>query len=300
VKKRKLAQSNSSGDPSQHNPLPKTHSDEATGSGQTLLASSRTSPYPSSHTASPPRYLPPHLHEEVLDASTHSKRRPSIDSTTSSPSEAYAGLSLQDKMSGTVENEASAEAASSPDDQRNIDTIRAPPRAASPAKRPASDMDGFNDSKLEQGGGGAPNSPLASRHMRSGSVEMTDSDRMPTAETTSTTTSSSHPGSTTSITSYATNSPSTLSNKTDPDPSTRPSNADAIPSLDDQYNEVLMLLAKDIDDGSEGYVISTKWLARVLSRTSDGLRDHSYEKEAREGEIGPIDNDDIVPEGTFP
>ena len=71
------------------------------------------------------------------------------------------------------------------------------------------------------------------------------------------------------------------------------------PSIDDQERIVRELSQGLPDEGQLGFVVSTKWLARVLSRSSEGVKAPTYPKEAREGEIGPIDNCDVVPEGAF-
>ncbi|KAF1942844.1 cysteine proteinase [Clathrospora elynae] len=85
---------------------------------------------------SPPRYLPPHLHDEV-----------DTNAGASSPSDAYANLTI-DSREGSI---------------TDPDHPRPPPRASSPAKRLHSDMDADN---IEQ--------PLPHRSARATSVEMAD------------------------------------------------------------------------------------------------------------------------------
>ncbi|KAF2165326.1 hypothetical protein M409DRAFT_67195 [Zasmidium cellare ATCC 36951] len=68
---------------------------------------------------------------------------------------------------------------------------------------------------------------------------------------------------------------------------------------EEQVRHVEALAAKALDEGDRGVVVSTKWLARVKSRTSEGLKSGEYPKDAREGNVGPLDNSDIVPEGAF-
>ncbi|KAI9815446.1 MAG: CSN-associated deubiquitinating enzyme Ubp12 [Pycnora praestabilis] len=71
----------------------------------------------------------------------------------------------------------------------------------------------------------------------------------------------------------------------------------SLPPLDEQVATVTRLSLQQLQEGQQGYAVSNKWLSRVMSRTSDGTRDDKFEKSAREGEIGPLDNSDIVPEG---
>lgn len=69
--------------------------------------------------------------------------------------------------------------------------------------------------------------------------------------------------------------------------------------IDEQIQKVTELAIKEPDAGSRGYVVSNKWLSRVYARSSKGKNSPDYPKDAREGNIGPIDNSDIVEEGGF-
>ena len=64
------------------------------------------------------------------------------------------------------------------------------------------------------------------------------------------------------------------------------------PSIDEQVVKVQALVAETPQDGSKGYAVSGKWLRRVLARSSDPPP--GIEKEAMEGEIGPVNNVDIA------
>lgn len=66
-----------------------------------------------------------------------------------------------------------------------------------------------------------------------------------------------------------------------------------VPSIDEQINQVMMLASRPNHEGQKGFVISQKWLSRVLSRGSSPGGGEKYGKEAREGEIGPVDNTGI-------
>lgn len=74
-------------------------------------------------------------------------------------------------------------------------------------------------------------------------------------------------------------------------PPTSTTTHDSIPSIDEQIEQVMQLVQKPMEAGQKGFVISAKWLARVLSRGSNP-RDgpDRFGKEARIGTIGPVDN----------
>ncbi|EGP88869.1 uncharacterized protein MYCGRDRAFT_69980 [Zymoseptoria tritici IPO323] len=69
--------------------------------------------------------------------------------------------------------------------------------------------------------------------------------------------------------------------------------------VDEQVAHVTRLGQAQLDEGVKGVVVSSKWLERVLSRSTEGLQNREYPKEARDGLVGPMDNSDIVPEGAF-
>ncbi|KAK3645531.1 hypothetical protein LTR22_014695 [Elasticomyces elasticus] len=69
--------------------------------------------------------------------------------------------------------------------------------------------------------------------------------------------------------------------------------------LDQHFAQVQQALGSQLDVGEKGVVVSCAWLARVMSRTSEGLKSSDYPKSAREGPIGLVDNSDIVPPGAF-
>lgn len=63
-----------------------------------------------------------------------------------------------------------------------------------------------------------------------------------------------------------------------------------IPSIDDQIKQVMQIAERPFQEGQKGYIVATKWLSRVLSRGSNAVGADRYGKEAREGDIGPLDN----------
>ena len=64
------------------------------------------------------------------------------------------------------------------------------------------------------------------------------------------------------------------------------------PSIDEQVAKVQALIAETPQDGSKGFAVSGKWLRRVLAHSSEPPP--GIEKEAMEGDIGPVNNADIA------
>lgn len=214
------------------------------------------------------------MKNEVLDATqdtlTTSNRDP--PPAVSSPSEAYANMTLDG------DNDA--------DGNRPADH-RPHPRASSPAKRLHSEVDdgGMDvDGAVPARRGSGQSSPLASkpppastttRTLRSTSVEMVDVTSNGVSAASSESTSASNEDS--AATSMS-NTPAT-----------------DVPGLDDQVAKVLALSRKPLQDLQVGYIVSQKWLGRVWARTpSYSDKQHEFSKSAREGEIGPVDNSDLV------
>ncbi|KAI9702430.1 MAG: CSN-associated deubiquitinating enzyme Ubp12 [Candelina mexicana] len=71
---------------------------------------------------------------------------------------------------------------------------------------------------------------------------------------------------------------------------------DDLPTLDEQVAKVESTLSQTLSNGQTGFIVARQWLARVLSRSSEGIKDGKYAKSSREGEIGPIDNSHLVAE----
>ncbi|KAL8808646.1 MAG: hypothetical protein Q9200_004162 [Gallowayella weberi] len=66
-----------------------------------------------------------------------------------------------------------------------------------------------------------------------------------------------------------------------------------LPSIDEQIAQVIQLTNRPLQEGQKGFVISCKWLGRVMARGSDLESVTKYGKEAVEGPIGPVDNSGI-------
>ncbi|KAL4864841.1 hypothetical protein BDV12DRAFT_175600 [Aspergillus spectabilis] len=103
----------------------------------------------------------------------------------------------------------------------------------------------------------------------------------------------------TSASDNAYQTPSSMSTYTAPvagtqeDMKTGPSvTLDERPSYDDQVAKVTRSMMQPLQEGQKGYVVSMSWLKRVLSRSSTHA--DKIDKTAAEGEIGPVDNSDLV------
>lgn len=73
--------------------------------------------------------------------------------------------------------------------------------------------------------------------------------------------------------------------------------AKELPSIDDQVKTIMEQMAAsqaDPRDGNIGYAVSMAWLNRVLARSSSSKDHGPYDKSVLEGEIGHIDNSDIL------
>ncbi|KAI9813938.1 MAG: Ubiquitin carboxyl-terminal hydrolase 15 [Thelocarpon impressellum] len=231
------------------------------------LRSSPSYDIPPGRTApSPPRALPPHLQNGSFDGSRRSSSpAPDCSSTAaSSPSAAYAGLSLDGERPGemstadgsrgtTADPEAGDASASpglstaaNPSHSRVRPSLRGavgealPERSSSPAmKRPASDLD-----DLVAGAAGEHADATAAAG---------------------------------------------------PDPPGS-SGGDDVPSIEEQIEKVKTLSIKSPQDGQKGYLVASSWLERVKSKV-DGK--YAASGETPEDDIGPVDNSSLVAEADF-
>ncbi|KAF1961868.1 UCH-domain-containing protein [Byssothecium circinans] len=236
----------------------------------------RSSPPPSYSTRAsdspppPPRYLPPHLHNEVYDTA-HDSNAVARDGIVqaSSPSEACAHLTLD------------SEPMAADSDRTRPTDHKPPPRSASPAKRPHSDMDGGDmdvdgpSSARRNSGQSSPRPtkpmPTPQRSLRATSIDMADA------------------------TSNASSDPTSASNADSAATSVTTPPASALPSLDEQVGKVLALSRKQPQDGQVGYIVSHSWLERVWARTPQYAdKQREFSKSATEGDIGPVDNSNLV------
>ena len=64
-------------------------------------------------------------------------------------------------------------------------------------------------------------------------------------------------------------------------------------TIDDQIAQVTKMASIPMEEGQKGYVVATKWLLRVRSRSTEAQKTGKQDKAAMEGEIGPVDNSGI-------
>jgi ubiquitin carboxyl-terminal hydrolase 4/11/15 len=247
--------------------------DRPNSSSPIINSDSQSSSPTSSHitqTGSPLRFIPPHLQDEVQEAS--------------SPSAAFAEIRID--RAGSVEMSGSDGVANS-----NVDLQTAATgsqqigramsvRSASPAKRSATEMEDNHAAKSAEAVGGSTvengDTAMESFSGQEKVAEVVDStaqsveeDPPPYSET------DAHPIVEVQEEPYTTE------------------------QIDQQVQHVTLLTEKLLDEGQRGVVISQRWLNRVLSRTTRGLQNSEYPKECREGPVGPVDNSDIVPDAAY-
>lgn len=224
--------------------------------------------------------LPPHL--QAVPPGTSFEEN---ISAASSPSAAYAGLSIAEgdrKGEGLGQRQGSAapiDLVARDHSPKNIFTHRAimggaenlPKRASSPLKRPASELDSEEASSQRE------------------DVDMMTVPGSISAEATNTTSPLSQRERAQSVNMLEEES------KVEPNPPRSFSPSNEIPNIDTQIKTVKSLLEafaqKDPQEGEKAYLVSRRWLHKVISRGTE-FREHN--KEEPEGEIGPIDNSDIV------
>ncbi|KAK3065665.1 hypothetical protein LTR53_018165, partial [Teratosphaeriaceae sp. CCFEE 6253] len=181
-------------------------------------------------------------------------------------------------------------------------------RSASPAKRSAADMEGGGEGGGQQIQAAVPGSLPKGQHEEYMYVEQQPDGLVPvkdSMDTQDTTTQNSVATSevgtltaNTSATSLQSDTPPRYTEMEQPQRNTTPTYSTE--ELDRQHAMVLEAInSSGLDMGEKGVLVSCAWLARVLSRTTEGLKSGDWKKEDREGPIGPVDNSSIVPEGGF-
>ncbi|KAI9706753.1 MAG: CSN-associated deubiquitinating enzyme Ubp12 [Bogoriella megaspora] len=313
------------------------HLDDLTQPTSHASSNISTSPNSQRSTQSPPRYIPSHLQDEVLESSiqANSSHISAASTTGSSPTDAYANLTLggdtqaamtarQTQEEQDTTQEGSAESPITPTQTRTSASQLAQAennvRASSPAKRSAETMEGGDDtakrnemevdeppsyqSVLEGTAGdipvgeGLPDVASVNTQpngIRAASVDMlgdTQSDTQPASATDSEAASSGRQTAT-----PATSASSSTHTTMERDNVGAPHTRNAIPSYDEQVNRIYAMLSnEEKKEGLKGYLISSSWLQRVMARTTENQKSSEYQKSDREGEIGPVDNSDIVVE----
>lgn len=299
--------------------------------GSSSPPSQHSQPSPTRHLTLPePAYLtssrpPPHsIPQHMVLEGAGNGRSPTpelINTAASSPSAAYAGLTLESEGSGDasgLEDWRIKKTAGKGSGRNNTNNIKSFDRSSSPCtKRPASDMEEVktntqqNDVDMDE-----------SHTPEDISISSTNSvDQRPSLEGTSKT----HYGSGTTLhapeplekgsTSHEVKSKigdpvsggayqtpqsgasSTASSIDHQDASAVSSTSRTAshvrPTIDDQIEQVTMLAQQPLQEGQKGFVVTKKWLSRVLSRGTQTKDADGYGKEAREGVVGPVDNTGI-------
>ncbi|KAK4949240.1 hypothetical protein LTR10_011856 [Elasticomyces elasticus] len=245
--------------------------------------------------------FPAHIHEEV----SQSREAASQAERSASPSGQFAGIHIGgESMSGSEHGGNGTEQRAMSVSQRVLGG-----RSASPAKRSAADMEdvqtvgsGGGDMAVESVPGSFPKTekdgPTDFDHT------MADLANDPATEQTQDTTHDSA-GTSQTETVTANTSASSLHSGGSPlrmaadKTHSHPTPEYSTEELDQHFAQVQQALGSQLDVGEKGVVVSCAWLARVMSRTSEGLKSSDYPKSAREGPIGLVDNSDIVPPGAF-
>lgn len=251
------------------------------------LSTSESNLSPNSSASPSPRYIPAHLQEEVLGTrSKAGSRSPTPEPyNADSPSTAYAGLSLNSDPTTEMSGSEGSLGEGSQHGGREV-------RSSSPAvKRPASeigeeeqerpqdmemDMDPSESQSNERPG-----------HRRATSVDMisqanTDGSGNDAQKRTTDDNVYPTPSSMSTYTASAASKESIAKSQ----------EATEVPSIDEQVGEVTRLVAEPLKEKQKGYVISGNWLNKVMSRSSS--HEQKIDKTVAEGEIGPVDNSDLV------
>ena len=280
--------------------------------------------------SSPPRPIPQH----VLQQETGRGRSltPEISNTTaSSPSAAYAGLTLNGDSQG--ENSSSElgglhESTRASGNWCRLGDIAGIHRSSSPAKRTSSEMDGASDTHVNQDADmKEPPKSCQPLEDASDATNLLNSDELTSKEpstqnvqhgtgtSVSTTTQEGitcsraglvsttvEDGSDAASTSafltpqsgiFSHGSASLNTPKASTTGSTLLVNSHGVPSIDDQITQVMGLATEPLRDGQKGYVVANTWLSRVLSRGTEAKKREQHTKAAMDGEIGPVDNSGI-------
>ncbi|OJJ47293.1 hypothetical protein ASPZODRAFT_64832, partial [Penicilliopsis zonata CBS 506.65] len=236
-----------------------------------------------SSSASPsPRYIPAHLQDEVLGIRTKARpRSPTPESACSaeSPSTACAGLTLSSDtladMSGSEKSDPVR--SSSPAVKRSADEIdpdheQQPRQPQNEEQKADVEMDmGSEDQSVPQ---------------RASSVDMMGAEEEEEEEEAKESPTVVYP-TPSSMSTYTTTSSTRRSSQSQESHATHD-----LPSIDDQVAHVTRFMMMPLQEKQKGYVISSAWLRRVLSRSSTHAE--TGDKTATEGEIGPVDNSDLV------
>jgi ubiquitin carboxyl-terminal hydrolase 4/11/15 len=187
----------------------------------------------------------------------------------SSPSEAYANLTLESREGSITDIDRSP---------------RRRPRASSPAKRLHSDM-AAEDQDVDSTN--STNNTNINTNTNTNNTNGQPSPR-PSKPLPAPTPTPQRSARATSV---------DMADATDNNSGSDDAGVDAgLPTIDEQVTRVMGMMANEqLVDGQEGYVISERWLERVWARTSENAnRPQDFNKDATQGPIGPVDNTHLV------
>ncbi|CZT06858.1 related to ubiquitin C-terminal hydrolase [Rhynchosporium graminicola] len=233
--------------------------------------------------------LPPHIPLH-LQTSTSLGTVENIPSAASSPSAAYASLSLEGERGGDPESARTSSLAPSDQDIRAHSPVRHlshrvimggaaehPHRASSPLKRRASDLepdaspsqkDDVDMIMVPESDHPEPTIDAKSSQVRAQSIDMLRNENQ----------------------TYGAASSKTESGRLD-----EASAETTIPEIDEQIKIITTLIEawnqEKPQEGAKAFLVSNRWMERVTSR---GTEAKLKTKVDSDGEIGPIDNSDIV------
>ncbi|KAL8973222.1 MAG: hypothetical protein Q9197_002448 [Variospora fuerteventurae] len=269
-------------------------------------------------TASPssPSFIPQHL--AVEEAGRGSS--PLADTNAGPPSAACAHLSIETEDIGDLPNidvttlKGRLTSLSAAEARRESSmTVR----SSSPAKRPASQMDGTTTGKsaedvdmednlaqdVQQKRLNNPREPgkaqrknsrnTPSRHKREMSLDPLAGDLPPPQGSPLPDRSRLASAAVTNGLYHTPQSGASTKHDTSGAPPSSGIRAPELPSIDDQIEQVMHLANRPLQEGQKGFVISSAWLGRVLSRGTNSDIASKYGKEAAEGPVGPVDNSGI-------
>ncbi|KAL9017113.1 MAG: hypothetical protein Q9185_005573 [Variospora sp. 1 TL-2023] len=269
-------------------------------------------------TASPssPSFIPQHL--AIEEAGRGSS--PLADTNAGPPSAACAHLSIETEDIGDLPNieittlKGRLTSLSAAEARRESSmTVR----SSSPAKRPASQMDGTTTAKsaedvdmedtlaqdVQQKRLNNPREPgkaqrknsrnTPSRHKREMSLDPLAGDLPPPQGSPLPDRSRLASAAVTNGLYHTPQSGASTKHDTSGAPPSSGIRAPELPSIDDQIEQVMHLANRRLQEGQKGFVISSAWLGRVLSRGTNSDIASKYGKEAAEGPVGPVDNSGI-------
>jgi ubiquitin carboxyl-terminal hydrolase 4/11 len=317
LKKRKCAESKTAYPGNSSSPPGRAHTVE-----QQVCGGRRTSPSLNpdhslqSFPPSPPRFLPPHLHDEVNVVPPRHLRRRSIASEVestipSSPSDAYANLTLDNSPAWDMSrsDQTATEFTESTSSQQAIiiNDSEPPLRSSSPAvKRPASDMgaqereDHASDVDMDKSSVSGETPEAVTDATPKAKQQDTGSrhEQIPLFEA-----ATHHSNPKAFSQNQSEDNGSAFSDQTMPASSVVSTAATSIaptispidlPSIDEQVSKVTALAQKPLKEHQKGYAVSVKWLNRVRARSSMRVEVGKMDKSATEGVIGPVDNSDLA------